>query len=71
MRWAEHLYRETIVLVEGEIKKPPEEQGGEVKSTSNHGVEVSVKKVRLGDGDPTVFIRVFQQALELIGFLTM
>lgn len=46
IRWAEGLNRESIVLVEGSIQNPPEQQNI-VKSTSIHKVEIKVEKVVL------------------------
>jgi aspartyl/asparaginyl-tRNA synthetase len=45
VRWAEGLNRETVVLVEGVVQMPPEDQG-EVKSTTIHQREIKVTKVR-------------------------
>ncbi|KAH8079405.1 aspartyl-tRNA synthetase, cytoplasmic [Cristinia sonorae] len=44
VRWAEGLNRETIVLVEGLVQTPPEDQA-EVKSTSIHKYEINVEKI--------------------------
>lgn len=45
VRWTEGLNRETIVLVEGTVQTPPEDQS-EVKSTTVHKYEIRVEKVR-------------------------
>ena len=44
VRWAEGINRESIVLVEGTVQDPPEDQQ-EVKSTSIHNVEIKIEKV--------------------------
>jgi hypothetical protein len=44
VRWAEGISREAIVLVEGRVKMPPENQG-EIKSTTVHQRELQIEKV--------------------------
>jgi aspartyl/asparaginyl-tRNA synthetase len=44
VRWAEGISREAIVLVEGKVKAPPENQG-EIKSTTVHARELQIEKV--------------------------
>jgi len=43
--WAESLYNETIVWVEGTLQIPQNDQR-EVKSPSVHDVEIKIEKVR-------------------------
>jgi aspartyl/asparaginyl-tRNA synthetase len=43
VRWALSLNRETIVLVEGKIQMPPENQG-EIKTTTVHQRELKIEK---------------------------
>jgi ergosteryl-3beta-O-L-aspartate synthase len=45
VRWAEHLHREAIVLVQGVLQKPQAKQE-EVKGASIHELEVKIQKVR-------------------------
>lgn len=51
VRWAEGINREAIVIVEGLVQTPPENQS-EVKSTSIHKYEVKVQKVRPSSSVP-------------------
>ena len=44
VRWAEGIARESIVVVEGVVKRPPPDQE-EVHSTTIHQFEVHIEKV--------------------------
>jgi aspartyl/asparaginyl-tRNA synthetase len=44
VRWAEGISRETIVLVEGKVQMPPQDQG-EIKTTTVHQRELKIEKV--------------------------
>ncbi len=46
VRWAEGLARESIVLVDGIVQRPPPDQQ-EVHSTSIHEYEIKIRKVRV------------------------
>jgi hypothetical protein len=60
VRWALGLNRETIVLVEGKVQIPPENQG-EIKTTTVHQRELKIEKVRVRAFDISALLSpVFQ-----------